>query len=124
MEEADRADRVAIIAKGLVVAEGTPEGLRGEIGDGEVISLEVADPLAAIETLRDAHGVGAVAIRTGVRILAGASRHLFAAILDTLGDAVTSATLSRPGLDDVFLHRTGHTFWDAAQTDVPAKGRT
>ncbi len=42
MEEAERCDRVAIIDQGRIVAEGTPEELRAEIG-GDVISARSRD---------------------------------------------------------------------------------
>lgn len=64
MFEADAlCDRIAVIAKGRVVAEGTPRELKDRVADGVVVEIEVygIDP-AAIEPLRSIPGVNAVAI--------------------------------------------------------------
>ena len=117
LEEADRLTRrLAIVDRGRVVAEGTPDelksGLHGEAlhlelssvsPDGEVQSalLELAEVLEV--------SVNGRSIRT--RVDNGA--RAIPAVLQTLdarGIAVSSVTISRPSLDDVYLELTGRTF--------------
>ena len=112
LEEADElADRVGIISRGQLVAEGTPTELKRSLGD-DVISVEVgADDSRAIDVLRALPGVNRVD-RDGndlrVRIADGASALSPVAVtLNDAGVSVRSLTLRTPTLDDVFLERTG-----------------
>ncbi|HEV3407359.1 MAG TPA: ATP-binding cassette domain-containing protein [Gaiellaceae bacterium] len=116
LEEADRlADRLAIVSRGKVVVEGTPEelkqGLRGdsvtvELGDGRA-----ADAEAVVRSLAVVHGAtldGRV-LRTRVEDGGTAVPGILSA-LEGRGIPVASVTVSRPSLDDVYLHYTGRDF--------------
>ena len=114
LEEADRlADRVAIVDRGQVVAEGTPSALKAEL-HGDAIQLDLGDASAAgaveaalvgIYSVVDLHVDGA---EVRARVLDGASAlPTVLAALDGAGIAVASATVSRPSLDDVYLRHTG-----------------
>jgi ABC-2 type transport system ATP-binding protein len=116
LEEADRlADRLAIVSRGKVVVEGTPEelkqGLRGdsvtvELGDGRA-----ADAEAVVRSLAVVHGAtldGRV-LRTRVENGGTAVPGILSA-LEGRGIPVASVTVSRPSLDDVYLHYTGRDF--------------
>jgi ABC-2 type transport system ATP-binding protein len=118
LEEADQlADRLAIVSRGQVVVEGTPDELKRGL-HGELVTVELqesdgrADEAVAVverfpgagETKRDgAH------VRTRVPNGAQAIPTLLAS-LDSAGIAVASVTTSRPSLDDVYLHYTGREF--------------
>lgn len=112
LEEADElADRVGIISRGRLVAEGTPTALKRSLGD-DVISVEVAtDDARAIEVVRALPGVNRVdrdGTELRVRIADGASALSPVAVaLNDAGISVRSLTLRTPTLDDVFLERTG-----------------
>jgi ABC-2 type transport system ATP-binding protein len=126
LEEADHlADRLAIIDRGRVVAEGTPEELKSGLrGDAVVVDLrDLAQVPAALAAMR-----GVAALRdftTEGRTLraraddGAAALPLALAALDSAGLNVASATVSRPSLDDVYLSHTGHTFTHAQQTVQP-----
>src|ERR687887_951349 len=64
MFEADAlCDRIAVISKGKIVAEGTPAQLKAGVAEGRVIEIEVYGvPDEAVERVRDLGGVVAVAI--------------------------------------------------------------
>ncbi|WP_404953810.1 ATP-binding cassette domain-containing protein [Streptomyces sp. 147326] len=113
LDEADRlADRIVVIDKGRVIADGTPDGLKSQVG-GQVLQLrparaadlgtahtllsEEAGPLAKIEgdeitvPVKDPELMPSVVRR-----------------LDQAGIAVAELTLRRSSLDEVFMVLTGH----------------
>jgi ABC-2 type transport system ATP-binding protein len=112
LEEADAlADRVGIIARGELVAEGTPEALKRSIGrDLIVAEVEGEDP-AAVRNLEGLWGVDAVTSdpsRIMVSTLDGpADVSAVAIALHETAFDVKSLTLRTPTLDDVFMELTG-----------------
>jgi ABC-2 type transport system ATP-binding protein len=118
LEEADRlAERVAIVSRGKVVAEGRPDELKAGLrGDSVTVELTEGDggAAAAVEVvgaLAGAHETGAEGRHLRTRVPNGAQA--IPAILSALearGIAVASVTTARPSLDDVYLHYTGREF--------------
>src|SRR6187401_2492759 len=122
LEEADQlADRIAVIDRGKVIAEGTADELKDQVG-GERLELTVADAAHVEDARRALASVGtgeAKPDRDGRRLtvpVAGGSAVLVAAIreLDAAGVVVSDIGLRRPTLDDVFLSLTGHAAEEAA----------
>jgi ABC-2 type transport system ATP-binding protein len=113
LEEADAlADRVGIIAKGRLVAEGTPTDLKRSIGsDVIVVRINSIDGDRARATLAGISGVDAIEVQ-GDQLIVSATNG--AAIVSPVAVAlaesnitVSELTLRTPTLDDVFLHTTG-----------------
>ena len=112
LEEADAlAQRVAIIDVGKIVADGTPDALKAEIGRPtvEAVPTEVEQRDAMRSVLerfgtQTAAGPGAVAVRLddGTEELAEVVR-----ALDGAGIRVANLEIHAPTLDDVFLAKTG-----------------
>jgi ABC-2 type transport system ATP-binding protein len=123
LEEADRlATQLAIVDKGKVVAEGSPDELKRGL-DGDAIHVELdadADEPALRAALERVDGVGEVIVDD--RILharaADGARTVPAVLtaLEGAGAAVGSVTVARPSLDDVYLRFAGRTF-GAAESD-------
>jgi ABC-2 type transport system ATP-binding protein len=115
MDEADRlASRLAIVDRGHVVAEGTPDELKWALeGDTIQIELPSEDTLRAAEVLAPVDGVSEVSLDG--RILRARARNGAAAIpqvmlaLEAQGIRAVSVTLARPSLDDVYLRYAGRT---------------
>ena len=118
LEEAESlADRVGIIDRGTIVAEGTPDDLKSRVGDPH-LHVELVDPQRRPEamTALAAHGRcserdgGGLVIRTpeGARAIAPVIR-----TLDEAGIEVDAVEVEEPTLDDVFLAVTGHTASEA-----------
>jgi ABC-2 type transport system ATP-binding protein len=116
MEEADElADRLAIVSRGRVVVEGTPEQLKQSLR-GEAVEVELADGrtaeaeavVAALEGVLEA-SIDGRKLRSRVASGARAIPFILSA-LDAEGIGVESVTTHRPSLDDVYLHYTGREF--------------
>jgi ABC-2 type transport system ATP-binding protein len=112
LEEADvLADRVGIIDLGRIVAEGTPESLKAQIGRPTVeASPQEPSEVGAVATVLERFGEqtqaspGAIAVRIDGR---GDLADIVRA-LDAEGVSVANLQLHAPSLDDVFLAKTGH----------------
>jgi ABC-2 type transport system ATP-binding protein len=116
LEEADRlAHRLAIVSRGVIVVEGTPEALKHELR-GDSVSVELADGRAddAHRLLLELPAVHEVTLDG--RVLRARVDHggravpVLLSTLDEGGIPVASVTLARPSLDDVYLHHTGRDF--------------
>jgi ABC-2 type transport system ATP-binding protein len=117
LEEADQlADLVAIIDRGQVVVEGTPEQLKQTLhGDTIRIELDDVPDQAVIDVLRHhENGVHAVEVdgrEVRARVSSGAtSLPAIMSALSTSERGIVSVTVARPSLDDVYLRYAGRTF--------------
>src|SRR5258705_5779690 len=114
LEEADvLADRVGIIDHGRIVAEGTPQALKEQIGRSSVEAIP-SNPYdrGAIEAVLRQFGEPAAASPKGVAVrLAGGSESLGQVVraLDGEGLQIAHLQLHAPSLDDVFLAKTGRS---------------
>ena len=126
LEEADAlADRVGIIDHGHIVAEGTPEQLKAQIGRStvEAVPADGTSPEAIARILEQfgeptggsPKGV-AVRLEHGVEDLAGIVR-----ALDAEGIKLQNLELHAPSLDDVFLAKTGRSLEGAAEEEEEAE---
>jgi ABC-2 type transport system ATP-binding protein len=123
LDEADRfADRIAVIDQGLVIAEGTPNELKAQVG-GERLDIHLCDSGRGTEALAALTSIASdrpfledgtvrvpVAQRRGT--IADAVRRL-----DDAGIAIDDIAVSTPTLDDVFLTLTGHAAESAGEED-------
>ena len=122
LEEADvLADRVGIIDHGRIVAEGTPESLKAEIGrpSVEAVPADRADRDAVAAALaRFGSPVPASPGAAAVRLESGEDLASVVRALDSGGIRVADLQLHQPSLDDVFLAKTGRKL-DAGDEDRP-----
>jgi ABC-2 type transport system ATP-binding protein len=115
LEEAEQlADRVGIIARGALVAEGTPEALKAKVGE-PTVHVELADAESAPRAREALAGLGTVdppneaaPARVGLRTAAG--KAAIGPVIRALDDhhvEVESVEVESPSLDDVFIAVTG-----------------
>jgi ABC-2 type transport system ATP-binding protein len=120
LEEADSlARRLAIVDRGKVVAEGTPDELKGEMrGDAIHVELEEqtrgGEVRRALERVPDLYDVAVEPRALRARADSGARAvPAVLAALEAEGVKVASVTVSRPSLDDVYLRYAGRAFSEA-----------
>jgi ABC-2 type transport system ATP-binding protein len=111
MEEAERCDRLAILNEGNLVALGTPAELKSEIG-GDIIMLDAAHDAALLaEHIRARFRVEATVLGNQVRIEREGGHRFVPDVVEAFPGEIQAISVSKPALEDVFIHRTGHKFW-------------
>ena len=122
LDEADQlADRIAVVDRGVVIADGTADQLKAKIG-GERVVLTVApgcDPADAVRVLAKHADDGLAAAAGGTQVIEApvgmAARRLPEIVrdLDAAGIRLDDLSIRHPSLDDVFLTLTGHASTEA-----------
>jgi ABC-2 type transport system ATP-binding protein len=120
LDEADRlCDRLSVIDQGLVIAEGTPDELKRQVG-GERLDIRLCNPAegdAALTVLTAFDGeqpyVEDGSVRVPLRERQGAIAKAVRE-LDDAGIAIDDMAVVTPTLDDVFLQLTGHSAEDGS----------
>ena len=130
LEEADQlADDIVVVDRGKVIARGTSDHLKDQVG-GERIEIVVAEANIAVATEiieRVSHGRATVdqgLRRISVPVSDG-TQSLIAVIraFDEAGIHALDLALKRPSLDDVFLSLTGHVAEDEQVAEPGKKGK-
>lgn len=115
MEEAEHCDRLAILNEGKLVALGTPAELKREIG-GDVILLDTRDPEALADKIRERFEVDAQVLDGQVRLERENGHRFITDVVEAYPGEIEAISVSKPTLEDVFIHRTGHKFWTEKAT--------
>ena len=129
LEEADQlADDIAVIDRGTVIARGTSDALKTQVGGEKLeITVENADIAKTQEIVTRVSGHSAyVNTRTVSAPVVNGSKDLLEALraLDDAKIHPLDIGLRRPSLDDVFLSLTGHVAEEiSAEPATPKKGR-
>jgi ABC-2 type transport system ATP-binding protein len=118
LEEAERADRIAILNEGKLVALDTPEALRASVG-GDSILIETAQPEPLSDAIRQKFAVPAAVVDGAVRLEVADGHHWIARLVEAFPDRIAAIRLGKPTLEDVFIEKTGHRFWRESAGSQP-----
>jgi ABC-2 type transport system ATP-binding protein len=110
LEEADAADRIAILNEGRLVALGEPDQLRSEVG-GDSITIETDSPHELAAGIRATLHLEARVVEKAVRLEVQGGHTWISRIIETFPGQVAAIRVGKPTLEDVFVARTGRGFW-------------
>jgi ABC-2 type transport system ATP-binding protein len=111
LDEAERADRIAIMHKGSLAAIDTPSALQAAVG-GDAITVRSKDAGALAAEIAQRFGVPAKEVDGSVRLEQPNGHEWIPRFVEAFPDRAESITLGKPTLEDVFIHFTGHRFWN------------
>ncbi len=117
MDEAENAGRLLLISRGRAVAADSPQQLKAMVG-GDVVQFESLSPAFAGE-LRERFQVEPVESGGRISVETKAGHRFIADAFDAFPGQITSASLHRPTLEDVFFKMTGEYLGD---TSAETKG--
>lgn len=121
LEEADKADQMAILHEGRIVALDTPQALRGTIG-GDAVTIDCDQPerlAAEIAARFDAHPL---VVDGQIRLEQSDGHQWVTTLVEAFPGRIDSITFARPTLEDVFIAKTGHRFHAESNANVAEQG--
>ena len=109
LEEAERADRIAIMHLGKLVALDTPTALQSSVG-GDSITLRTEHPNQLANGIRERFDCEAMVVESSVRLEQPDGHQWISRLVEAFPDEIQTVTLGKPTLEDVFIDRTGHQY--------------
>jgi len=121
LDEADRADHIAIMHEGRLAALGQPDALRAAVG-GDAITIETERPEQLSAAIAQRFACRASVIDGAVRLEQADGHQWIPRLVEAFPADIQTITLGKPTLEDVFIDRTGHRFFgDAADAEQNPK---
>jgi len=110
MDEAENCHRLAILNEGVLVALDTPEALKSRVGGDEIV-LRTQDVKQLSQSIGSRFGVSTAIMDNTVRIERPKGHEFITDLVEAFPGQIDAVTLSKPSLEDVFIHMTGQDFW-------------
>jgi len=117
MEEAERCDRLAILDRGRLAALGSPAELRSAIG-GDCLTIHSPTPAELSRQIVETFGVQAQSFGQTLRLEVPRGHEFLRELVERFPTEIEAITLGKPTLEDVFVQRTGHRFWEDQEGDA------
>ncbi len=111
MDEAERCDRVGILHQGKLVALDTPDVLKAQVG-GDVVAIRTQNLQEFRDKLVNRFGCEPALVDGELRVERPRGHEFVREVVEAFPGEVQSVTFGQPTLEDVFIHQTGHRFWD------------
>ncbi|WP_150241897.1 ATP-binding cassette domain-containing protein [Nocardiopsis quinghaiensis] len=120
LEEAENCDRIAIMDAGAIVTLAPPEELKAAVGE-DLVVIGTRDEDTVVALLRERFGVEAHLREGRVAFSVADGEGFIPRLFSEPGLPVTSVSVTRPSLDDVFVHHTGAALRDkeASRSERP-----
>jgi len=117
LDEAVKANRLALFDEGQLVALDTPSALQATVG-GDVITIRCQQPGVVAQQIHQQFQLPAVATADGVRVEVQAGHQWIARLVEAFPGMIQEIMLGKPTLEDVFIAKTGHRFVAAEERSV------
>lgn len=117
MDEAEHCDRVAILNHGHIIKIGKPDELKRNIS-GDVILLKTPQPEALSAKVKAKFGSTSTVLEHTLQIEHEKGAEFIAKLAAAFPEDIESITCRKPTLEDVFVHETGHRFWEEETAHV------
>ncbi len=117
MDEADKADRIAVIDLGKLIAMDTPAKLKRMVGR-DIVSLKTDDNDKAVAEIRTRYQVEARHDGDGLCFEVANGEEFLPVFLREFSTRIVSVSMRRPSLDDVFLKLTGREIREEEVSDT------
>lgn len=111
MEEAERCDQLAVLSEGRLITSGTPEVLKEKIG-GDVIVVQTSDPERLRDQIQEKFSCHSVVVDGTVRLERRLGHRFIPELVESFPGQIEAISVGKPTLEDVFVHETGHRFWE------------
>lgn len=118
LDEAERCDRIAILDQGTLVGLGEPKELKKEIG-GDVVAVTTDEPLLLRDMIQERFGGSPTVLDRTIRIERANGHEFIPGLVQSFPGRISSVSVSKPTLEDVFIHKTGHRFWENGHEGPP-----
>jgi ABC-2 type transport system ATP-binding protein len=112
MDEAEHCDRIAIMNEGQLAVIDSPDALKSSIGKDRV-QFRTDDDERAITDVREKFGLEAAMHNGALTVQVAGGAEFVPRLFAALSVPITTVTVTRPSLDDVFMTYTGTTISDA-----------
>jgi ABC-2 type transport system ATP-binding protein len=106
LEEADKADRIAILDQGALVALDSPDALCNSVG-GDSITIQTGRPDALAAAIAQRFNCRASVVDGCVRLEQRDGHQWIARLVEAFADRIDAITVGKPTLEDVFIDRCG-----------------
>jgi len=117
LDEAEHCDRLAILDRGKLVAIGTPDTLKQEVG-GEVISIVAKDPAEVCILLKKKFKLASTIVENIIRVEKNNGHQFVPKIVEAFPGKIEAISVGKPTLEDVFIHHTGHRMRNEESSSV------
>lgn len=114
LDEAAGADRVAILSQGKLMGVDTPEALCRSVG-GDAVLMETSRPDELAATIRRQLSLSATVMDGIVRLEVPDGHTWVSRLVELSPGSIQSIRVGKPTLEDVFIARTGHRFWQVEE---------
>lgn len=111
MEEAEKCDQLGILHEGKLVVTGSPEELKTSIGK-DILTIETKHAARLKHRIKQHFELETMLIDSTVRIEMEKGYEWVTKFKEAFPNEIDAITVSKPSLEDVFIKRTGHRFWE------------